>query len=336
MSVRDRLAALVSPAMRGRAVATEAGVQGLLAKLPLVRAFWRRRQLPVHLRRPRHVAIEITAACNARCTMCPRHLMDRPMRPMNFDLFRKIVDECAAAGVVEIALNGYGEIFTLRRDAYREYIDYVRRTAPSVHLIVNTNGFEMDEAAARYLVEAGVHTVNTDIDAATAETFESIRRHLKLEQVEANLRRLVAIREGMGRARPTIRVGLIAMDQNRSEIPQFIEKWRGRVDYVGVDGLMNRMPGSSWKPGDHGRPCFDLWSKLMVWASGEAVLCCEDWNATHVVGDARTHTIQEIWMGAGLRKARELHLAGAAEGIPMCAGCVYWRHGPFWWFDDWN
>jgi len=74
----------------------------------------------------------------------------------------------------------------------------------------------------------------------------------------------------------------------------------------------------------------------VVWASGEAVLCCEDWNATHVVGDARTQTIQAIWMGAELREAREHHLAGTADEIPMCSGCAYWRQGPCWWFDEWD
>jgi len=244
MSLRDYLSGRLPPPVRARVVAALERLQAHLSSSHVLRSAARRNQLPRYLKRPYHVAIEITAACNARCTMCPRQLMDRPMRPMEFGLFRKIVGECAAAGVVEIALNGYGEIFTLRGDSYHEYIGYVRRVAPDIHLIVNTNGFAMDEEAARYLVEAGVHAVHTDIDGATPETFERIRVHLKLDRVEANLRRLVGIRDAMGKTRPSVRVGMIAMDENRSEVPVFLEKWRGRIDYVGVDGLMNRMPGS--------------------------------------------------------------------------------------------
>lgn len=32
--------------------------------------------------RPQTINFEITAACDARCIHCPRHLMDRPMRAM--------------------------------------------------------------------------------------------------------------------------------------------------------------------------------------------------------------------------------------------------------------
>lgn len=336
-TLRDHLSRLMPPGVRAQAVALERRVQRLLGRSGPMRQAVRRRQLALHLRRPYHVAIEITAACNARCIMCPRHLMDRAMRPMNFDLFRKIVDDCAAIGVREVALNGYGEIFTMRRDLYRKYIDYLRRAAPDIHVVVNTNAFEMDEAAARYLVEAGVHTVHSDIDGATAETFEHVRQYLKLAQVEENVLRLVRIRNELGKTRPVVHVGIIGMRENVHEIPAFLAKWRGKVDYVNTDGFMNRMgdPDFPKQFMDQGRPCYDLWSRLNVWADGKAVLCCEDWNAQHVVGDATTQTVAGIWRGAALEAARRRHLAAAGHSIPLCSSCNYWRKGPYWWFDEW-
>ncbi|MBI4541915.1 MAG: radical SAM protein [Gemmatimonadetes bacterium] len=335
-SWRERISRVLPPGARARAVATEAAVTRWLGRSGALRRLVRRRQLPLHLRRPYHVGVEVTAACNARCIMCPRHLMDRAMRPMAFPLFKKIVDECAALGVVEMALNGYGDIFTLRRERYREYIGYLRAQAPGVRVVINTNAYEMDESAARYLVEAGVHTVHTDIDGATPETFEKIRQYLRLAQVESNILRLVRIRDALGKTRPTVRVGIIAMPENRHEIPMFLAKWQGKADYVAVDGLINRMADPNAEiPLDQGRPCFELWAKLHIWADGKAVLCCEDWNAEHVVGDASTQSIEQIWSGAPLRKARAHHLAKTAGVIDLCRNCSLWRRGPYWWFDEW-
>jgi radical SAM family protein/iron-sulfur cluster protein len=321
--------------LRSLVIRSRSRAQATLGKSPAARKLIRDRSIPLMLRRPSHVGIEITAACNARCTMCPRHEMDRPMRPMPFPLFQRIVDQCAALGVHEIALNGYGEIFTLRREKYREYIDYCRRVAPDVRVVINTNAYEMTEEVARYLIEAGVWAVHVNLDGATAETFEKIRVHLTLDQCERNILRLMELKRAMGKVRPQMRVGIIEMPETSHEIDQFEARWRGKVDVVAVDGYVNRMgDGAFTYVIDQSRPCFDLWSKLHIWANGQAVLCCEDWNATHVVGDALTQTIEEIWQGEALTSARAKHLAGQGKEIPMCAGCGYWRRGPYWWFDD--
>ena len=309
--------------------------EGTLGRSGLARKTARTARLPSHLGRPHHVGIEVTAACNARCIMCPRHGMDRAMRPMPFELFRKVIDDCADLGVSEVALNGYGEIFTIRREGYRQYIDYCRRRAPAMRVVINTNAAEMDEAAARYLVEAGVWAVHTNLDGATASTFERIRVHLHLEDCERNILRLVELRDAMGRKRPKVRVGIIEMPENRHEVAAFVAKWAGKVDVVAVDGYVNRMGTDGFTfVVDQGRPCSDLWTKLHVWADGQAVLCCEDWNASHVVGDVRTQGLAAIWRGPALADARRRHLEGTAAAIPMCAGCGYWRRGPWWWFED--
>jgi MoaA/NifB/PqqE/SkfB family radical SAM enzyme len=45
--------------------------------------------------RPQSLNIEVTAICDSKCIHCPREAMDRPMRPMSEELFRKIVDQAA-------------------------------------------------------------------------------------------------------------------------------------------------------------------------------------------------------------------------------------------------
>jgi len=223
-------------------------LQNSIVRLGPARRLARHVLLPRALRRPQHVALEVTAACNARCIMCPHHETDRLMRPMDLVLFRKVVDECAALGV------------------------------------------------------------------------------------EANILRLVAIRQELRARRPTVRVGMIAMPENRHEITAFLETWQGKVDFVEIDGLHNRLPGidPALCPGQ-ARRCFEPWQRLNVWANGQAVLCCEDWNGTHVVGDARVQTVGEIWEGGPMQAARHAHESGAGRGIALCAGCSAWRAGPASW-----
>ena len=60
---------------------------------------------------PDIVQIESTNLCNAKCVFCPRDEMHRRQGVMDFDLFRKVVDECAALGITHVRVHNYGEPF---------------------------------------------------------------------------------------------------------------------------------------------------------------------------------------------------------------------------------
>ena len=60
---------------------------------------------------PEIVQIESTNICNAKCVFCPRDEMHRAQGVMSRELFRKIVDECAALGITHVRMHNYGEAF---------------------------------------------------------------------------------------------------------------------------------------------------------------------------------------------------------------------------------
>jgi len=86
-----------------------------------------------------------------------------------------------------------------------------------------------------------VKFVNVTIDGATAATAESIRLKLNFDQIEANIKRLLAMRKAANRKYPKVRVGMIAMPQTIPEIKPFIERWRGIADFVGIGGFSSRL-----------------------------------------------------------------------------------------------
>jgi hypothetical protein len=286
-----------------------------------------------YLSRPFEVDIEVTSSCDADCIMCPRRSMHRRVGPMPFDLFQKIVDECVELGVQRIVVNGYGEISTLRNQ--RDYLKYIREKSSKVKIVVNTNGMRMTEAVARTYVEMPVDVVNIAIDGATAPTFESIRRHLKLDVVENNVRQLVRIRDEAGARRPLVIVQMILMPQNHHEEAAFLAKWDGVVDRVAVVRLVSRggsipVRGVDDKGWDR-TPCFLLWSQMPILSDGTVAMCCDDWDGTSGLGTLRERSLKETWTSAAHRRLQQTHLDGGAATMPLCDGCRLPRVGP-WWF----
>ncbi len=64
---------------------------------------------------PEIVQIESTNICNAKCVFCPRDDMHRRQGIMSFELFTKVVDECAELGITHVRVHNYGEPFVDRQ-----------------------------------------------------------------------------------------------------------------------------------------------------------------------------------------------------------------------------
>jgi hypothetical protein len=281
--------------------------------------------------RPQSINFEITAACDARCIHCPRLDMDRPMKPMPMELFRRMIDQAAELRVSELCPNGYGEICTMPMRMVEPYFRHMRAAPWRFKIIINTNGYRMNEDRARLFIEHGVHLVNVTIDGATAATAEAIRVGLEFDRIEANVKNLLNMRNAAGKRYPKVRVGMVAMPQTLPEAGQFLNRWRGTADFVGLGGFSSRASSVSiasageLAPNRPATACVLPFRDLNVWADGKAVLCCEDWNEEFVVGDLNTETIAEVWHGSRMTAAREQHLAHNGHRVALCARCDHWK-----------
>src|ERR687895_2223544 len=110
---------------------------------------------------PEIVQIESTNICNAKCVFCPRDEMHRRQGVMSFDLFRKIVDECAALGITHVRVHNYGEPFIDKRLV--EKVRYAKQKGiQEVGMI--SNGSLITDEVARGIIEAGLDAINISVD----------------------------------------------------------------------------------------------------------------------------------------------------------------------------
>jgi hypothetical protein len=281
--------------------------------------------------RPESINFEITAACDAKCIHCPRLDMDRPMKAMPMDLFRRMVDEAADLRVSQLCPNGYGEICTIPMRLLEPYFQHISSKSWPFKVIINTNGYRMNAERADLFIAHGVHLINVTIDGATAATAETIRLGLKFDDIEANIKNLLARRNAAGRRFPKVRVGMVAMPQTLPEADAFLARWEGIADFVGIGGFSTRLNSVTLQngaPADHSPPsasCVLPFRELNIWADGKAVLCCEDWNEEYVVGDLNANTLSQIWHGEQMTAVRAKHLAGRGQDILLCSRCNNWR-----------
>src|SRR5688572_33453368 len=86
--------------------------------------------------------------------------MHRRQGVMDFDLFRKVVDECAALGITHVREHNYGEPFLDKQLV--EKVRYAKsKGIPEVGMI--SNGSLITEDIARGMIDAGLDAINISV-----------------------------------------------------------------------------------------------------------------------------------------------------------------------------
>ena len=275
-------------------------------------------------RLPDIVQIESTNLCNAKCVFCPRDEMHRQQGVMDMELYRKVVDECAALGITHVRMHNYGEPFLDRRLV--EKVRYAKsRGIAEVGMI--SNGSLITADVAQGLIDAGLDAINISVDASGKETFEQTRVNLDYDTVIDNIRTLVRLRREAGRTRPKLILSFVRQQDSADE-QAFIETWRDIADKIHVTDLHN-WAGTLHTRSDVAYPCYRLWLTFTVLWDGRVSLCCADFDGRHVLGDLRTSTIREIWNAPAYRAVRRQHLESG--GPEICRSCdLPKKDSPLW------
>lgn len=282
-------------------------------------------------------AIESTNFCNLKCIMCPRgepDLMERPLGNMSDDVFQKVV-----AGweyfTEPVWLHLFGE--PLMHPRLFDQIAYAK-SAGVPNVGISSNATLLNEKNAAKILESDLDTIILSIDGATKATYEAIRKTpaFTFEEVDANAREFLAMRQRLGKKKPRIVVQIIKMEETLDDLKAFKERW----EYSGADEVLFK-EYTTWGDQDHDKfvalaptelrpwfeskqlrpnPCYYLWSSVVIAWDGRVLPCCFDYDAAVPLGDLREQTLAEIWNGEKYQAIRAAELAGTNDNI-LCRSC---------------
>ena len=276
--------------------------------------------------RPQLVTVELTNACNLRCTFCPNKDMERPRGFMVDTFYRGLIDQCVSLGVKDLCLSGTGE--PMLHGQLSEFIGYAKtRGIETVALI--TNGTLMSRDVSRELVRVGVDLVRVSIDAATVELYRELKPPGELSAVLSNADGLRC--ERGNRNKPTIVAKFMVEAGNKGELAKFKRDWEPLVDKLLITFPHNWGGHVNVKASEQLRgnsPCAMPFRHLVVLWDGRVPLCCLDGEGEMVLGNLRKSTLGEVWQGEAFQSVRESHLRGETNSLPLCRSCSF--RDPWW------
>jgi MoaA/NifB/PqqE/SkfB family radical SAM enzyme len=288
---------------------------------------------PEHAEFPPIVIVAVTNVCDMACIHCAHPVIKRDpgyraafMRP---EVHTALVEQTRPyrdrLWVFRYAADGESLL-------HPRFLDFVEeaKAAGIGPVDLTTNAMSLTEAKMRRLLLAPVDVIDVSLDAFTRETYEKIRIRGRFDQVTANLRRLIGLRDELGS--PTrIMTSIIEQKEARHEVEAFRAFWGQYVDEVLVRGLNTdlgivNVSETYFEPDLARWPCPQFWKRVTVNHLGEVRFCVEDWRNAGVVGNVLETSIAELWQGPLYRRFRELHASGRWGEMSMCRKCLDWQH----------
>ena len=273
---------------------------------------------------PLLVDIELASACNLSCPMCYTISDEFKAKVtkglMDFDIFKKIIDEIKDK-VYSVRLSFRGES-TLHRH-FIECIEYAKN-AGIKEVATLTNGWRLKGDYLRKVVDAGIDWITVSIDGV-GETYESIRKPIKFEEIVSNLTELAELKKRENLTRPLVKVQGIwpAVKKDPETYYQIFSKIS---DLVAFNPLIDYLRNDSDVVFEDRFSCPQLYQRLVIGSDGKVMMCSNDEDGEEIVGDMYTQSIHEIWHGDELNRIRKTHAElDGFKCMGVCKKCYYPR-----------
>lgn len=276
---------------------------------------------------PTRFAVEVTAECNLKCSMCHHPGMARPKGRMPFELWKKCADQVAEISPSTQCWFSFCGEPLLEPELLIKMIKYGKSVGLK-SININTNGMLLTPDLAVPIIESGVDLIVFGIDGFTAETFEKIRVEAVRDVVYTNVGYILETRKKYGN-KPEIQVQFIEMEENKHEFEDFKNYWLKKGATIKARRMLSwggKFETHLQVPNEERIPCPWACTMMHVFWDGRVPRCPGDTEGQEGSGNAWDEPLSVLW--ARLGHNRDLHLQHRFDELPeRCHTCTDWMTG---------
>ncbi|MEM1203545.1 MAG: radical SAM/SPASM domain-containing protein [Acidobacteriota bacterium] len=277
----------------------------------------------------KYVSLEAHTICNQACYFCPVSINPRKSYFMPTEKYEDILRQLAAyRDTIEgIFMINYNEPTVDKR-----FLDQVRSIKDAgLPPAVLTNGSGLTRKRLDAMVEmGGVRYLSINLSTLDQDTYKKDRGSGNVEQILRNLDHAKDLPVA-----PDMEIVVLGTgnDQHRKDHEEIQRRFAGSRFVIKSYEVMDRagylelgLKPSAPHPQLCG--CENVGSRplqhLHITPHAKVVLCCEDYDEHHIVGDLNRQTVDEVLRGPGLALMRRyIYGLEAAPEDFICRNCVF-------------
>lgn len=297
----------------------------------------------IPLRTPFIVNIDPSDACNFQCKFCPtgdRELMRRTegriLRLMDFDLYKKIIDDIGEFEDKVKVIRLYKDGEPLLNPHFADMVRYAKQSGCCERVDTTTNASLLTREKSDQIIAAGLDRINISIEGVHERHYEEFSGYkINYRELVDNIRYFYEHKTNTEMIVKTN--GDVLTGEERK---QFLETFGDITDGIFIESIMDCWPTFEQTKvqinetrGIYGQEirevsvCPYVFYSIAVNSDGTASLCFLDWSRKLVIGDCRKEKIRDIWLGDALKEYQLMFLKGERKTHPICAECGQLRQG---------
>lgn len=251
------------------------------------------------------VDIELASVCNLKCPMCYT-ITDEFKEKVNaklidFELFTKIIDEIGdKVPALRLSLRGESTL----HPKFVECIQYAKDKGIK-EVSTLTNGSKLTIDFFEKIVKAGMDWITISVDGLDEE-YEKIRKPLKFNDTLQKIKDMKRYKAEHNLHKPVIKIQGI-WPSIKKDPSAYYNVLQPHVDLIAFNPLIDYLQKDTDIVYIENFSCPQLYQRLVVGADGLVMMCSNDEEGGHIIGDANKQSIHEIWHGEALNNVRALH-----------------------------
>jgi radical SAM protein with 4Fe4S-binding SPASM domain len=294
----------------------------------------------IPLKVPFIIFVDPADRCNFRCGFCPTgdialmRKVGRPLKTMGFGLYKKIIDDITEFETPIKVLRLYKDGEPLLNSKFADMVKYAKEKGCADRIDTTTNGSLLNPKTNLEIINAGLTRINISVVGVnTWQYLYSVHYKLNFENYVKNIAHLYDNRNDC-------EIIIKANGDLLSEADKirFYDIFGDIADGISLEHIMSCWPefeveGVNQEFGIYGQEikevmvCPYVFYSFSINSDGTASACFLDWQRKLLIGNAKTESVKDIWLGEKLLKYQQMFLKKKRKEHPVCKDCGQMSHG---------
>ena len=275
---------------------------------------------------PLHLDIELSGICNLKCADCFQdNMIKEPLGLMDFDVFKRIIDEGSNKGLCAIKLQIRGESFL--HPKLFDCISYAKDNGV-LDVQITTNATLLNDENIEKVLYSKLDAIIFSVDSHHKHSYLDKNKMNNYSAVEHNIKKLLAQKRMNDKKLPWVRLrsSIEKCDlKSFQDTKEYLKRNFPGADIYIVGKIHNFRNDKESYPNLHKdydlKACSHLMQRLSIFWNGDVTTCCMDFNNTFKLGNIKDQSIEDIWLSSKIHNFRTIHYEQNRLKMPICNNC---------------
>lgn len=295
----------------------------------------------IPLSTPFIINVDPSDKCNFECKFCPTgdrakmKEVERPLRVMDFGLYKKIIDDIREFEEPIKVLRLYKDGEPLLNPRFADMVKYAKENPKILRVDTTTNASLLNPKRNLEIIEAGLDRINISVEGVSEKQYKEFSNYkINFDKFVENIAHFYINRK---QCKVFIKIAGDLLSNQKKEV--FFQTFAGISDEIAIEHFSPCWPEfelngiqANQEVGIFGQEirevmvCPYVFYSFSINSDGSASLCFLDWSRKLLIGDAKTQSIKDIWTSKQVGEYQMMFLMKNRKEHPVCKQCGQMTH----------